>query len=53
MKRGLRFGLIGVGAVLAALLALPFLIPTDFYKGRIEEAVSRATASALKSKPTT
>lgn len=43
MRKALRTGLIGMAALAAALLALPFLLPTGLYKERIEAAVSQTT----------
>jgi AsmA protein len=43
MNPRFRYGLMGVGAVAAALLAAPFLLPTSLYKAQIEQGVARAT----------
>ncbi|MGA7675465.1 MAG: AsmA family protein [Rhizomicrobium sp.] len=47
MNKTLRNSLIGVAAVVAIVLALPFLVPTSVYRDRIESAASQATGRAL------
>ena len=43
MNPRFRYGLAGIAAVAAALLAAPFLLPTSLYKAQIEQGVARAT----------
>jgi AsmA protein len=43
MKPWFRYGLAGLAVLGAALLAAPFLLPTDLYKAQIEQGVARAT----------
>ena len=47
MNKTLRNGLIGAAAVVALVLALPFLVPMDAYRDRIESAAAQATGRAL------
>jgi AsmA protein len=47
MNPRFRYGLAGVAAVAAALLAAPFLLPTSLYKAQIEQGVARATGRTL------
>ena len=48
MRRNLLYGLIGGGLVVAAVAALPLLVPTTSLRGAIETQVSRATGRAFK-----
>ncbi|TNE57922.1 MAG: AsmA family protein [Alphaproteobacteria bacterium] len=43
MSKPLRIGLIVLGALVVLVVALPFLVPVDAFKGPIEKAVSDAT----------
>ena len=47
MSKGLRYGLIGAGALVAVILALPFVVPMDVYRVRLENAAGRATGRSL------
>ncbi|MDE2163111.1 MAG: AsmA family protein [Alphaproteobacteria bacterium] len=47
MNKTLRYSLIAVAAVVAVVLLLPFLVPVDSYRGRIETAAESATGRAL------
>ena len=47
MNKTLRNALIAVAAAVAVILALPFLVPTDTYRSRIESAAAHATGRAL------
>ena len=48
MNKTLRYTLIAAGAVVVLVLALPFLVPMDAYRGRIEDATASATGRTLK-----
>ncbi|GAA0562568.1 AsmA family protein [Rhizomicrobium electricum] len=48
MNKILRNSLIGVGAVAILVVAAPFIIPVDTYRGRIESAAAEATGRAFK-----
>ncbi len=47
MNKYLRFGLIGAAALLVLVLILPFLVPVDAYRARIETAAEHATGRTL------
>ncbi len=47
MNKGLRYGLIGAGALVAVILALPFVVPMDAYRVRLETAATHATGRSL------
>ncbi|MGC9954305.1 MAG: AsmA family protein [Rhizomicrobium sp.] len=47
MNKTLRNALIAVVTILAIILVLPFLVPVDTYRDRIESAAARATGRAL------
>ena len=47
MNKGLRYGLIGAGALVAVILALPFVVPMDAYRVRLETAAQHATGRSL------
>ena len=48
MNKALRNTLIAVVTIVAIVLILPFLVPTDAYRGRIESAAAHATGRALR-----
>ncbi len=48
MNKALRNTLIAVVTIVAILLVLPFVVPTDAYRGRIESAAAHATGRALR-----
>ncbi len=48
LNKNLRTVLIAVAAVVAFVLVLPFLVPMDAYRGRIESAAEHATGRTLK-----
>lgn len=48
MNKTLRNVLIAVGTVVALILVLPFVVPMDSYKGRIETAAGRATGREFR-----
>ena len=47
MNKYLRFGLIGAAALMVLVLILPFLVPVDAYRVRIESAAEHATGRTL------
>ena len=47
MNKYLRFGLIGTAALVVLVLILPFLVPVDAYRARIETATEHATGRTL------
>ncbi len=48
MDKTLRNGLIAAGLVVVLLLVLPFAVPLDSYRGRIETAAGNATGRVFK-----
>jgi AsmA protein len=48
MNKTLRNALIAAATVVVLILALPFLVPMDAYRGRIETAAERATGRTMK-----
>lgn len=48
MNKTLRHTLIAVGTVIVLILALPFVVPLDVYRGRIESAATTATGRSFK-----
>ena len=48
MNKALRNTLIAVVTIVAIVLVLPFVVPTDAYRGRIESAAAHATGRALR-----
>ncbi|MDE2111625.1 MAG: AsmA family protein [Alphaproteobacteria bacterium] len=48
MNKALRYSLIAIAAVVAVVVLLPFLVPVDAYRGRIESAAETATGRALR-----
>ena len=48
MNKTLRNALIAAGTVVALVLALPYLVPLDAYKGRIEATAANATGRATR-----
>jgi len=48
MNNPLRNALIAAAAVVVVVLALPFLVPLDAYRGRIENTVGEATGRSFK-----
>jgi AsmA protein len=48
MNKALRNSLIAAGLVIALILVLPFVVPLDMYRGRIETAAGSATGRVFK-----
>jgi len=47
MNKGLRYSLIAAATLVAVILSLPFLIPVEAYRSRIENAAEHATGRTL------
>ena len=48
MNKTLRNALIAAAAAVVLIVALPFLVPMDAYRGRIETAAEHATGRTMK-----